>query len=163
MICKNRPVVTLCLLAAASIAGCQSPYRCRPGCTVRRASCAGTGAIVGHQLGNTGAGAAIGAGVGALSGAVVGNELDKTEAQNRAMIAEQLGREVAAGAVSQDDVISMTKAGVDEELIVNHIRAHGMDAPLQTNDLIVLQQQGVSTRVIKAMQEPPPQHGPHSR
>jgi hypothetical protein len=49
----------------------------------------------------------------------------------------------------------MTQAGVDDELIVNHVRAHGVAAPLQTGDIIFLQQQGVSTRVIKAMQEPP--------
>ena len=42
-----------------------------------------------------------------------------------------------------------------EELIINHVRAHGMVAPLQTNDLIVLQQQGVSSRVIQVMQAPP--------
>ncbi len=51
----------------------------------------------------------------------------------------------------------MTAAGVSEELIINHVRAHGMVAPLQTNDIIRLQQQGVSTRVIAAMQEPPRQ------
>ena len=39
--------------------------------------------------------------------------------------------------------------------MVNHIRAHGVAAPLQAGDLIVLQQSGVSSRVIQAMQAPP--------
>jgi hypothetical protein len=52
-------------------------------------------------------------------------------------------------------VIAMTRAGVNEELIVNHVRAHGMAAPLQSGDLIILQQQGVSPRVVAAMQVPP--------
>ncbi|MCG2682639.1 MAG: glycine zipper domain-containing protein [Planctomycetales bacterium] len=137
--------------------GCNSPYHSDRGALFGGLLGAGTGAIVGNQLGNTGAGAAIGAGVGALGGAAVGNELDQIEARNRAMIAQQLGRQVAPGAVAIDDVIAMTAAGVSEELIVNHVRANGMVAPLQTNDLIRLQQQGVSTRVVAAMQEPPRQ------
>ena len=60
-----------------------------------------------------------------------------------------------AGAVRIDDVIAMTRAGVAPELIMNHIRAHGMATPLQTNDLIILQQQGVDGRVIATMQATP--------
>jgi hypothetical protein len=117
---------------------------------------AGVGALIGHATGNTGAGAAIGAGVGALSGAAIGSGMDDMEARNRAMIESQLGRRVAAGSVTINDVVAMTQAHVNEDLIVNHVRAHGMAAPLQTNDLIALQQQGVSARVISAMQAPPP-------
>jgi len=156
---KRRTCCTLALatLTLVSLIGCQSPYRSDQGALFGGLLGAGTGAIVGDALGNAGAGAAIGAGVGALSGAVVGSELDQIEAQNRAAIAQQLGREVSANAVSLDDVVAMSNAGVDEELIVTHVRAHGMAAPLQTSDLIFLQQQNVGTRVIKAMQEPPPQ------
>ena len=71
------------------------------------------------------------------------------------MIAQQMGRSMPAGAVSPDDVMAMTRAGVADELIVNHVRANGMTRPLAASDLIVLQQQGVSTRVIAAMQEQP--------
>jgi len=116
---------------------------------------AGAGAIVGDQLGNAGAGTAIGAGIGALSGAVVGNEMDKAEARNRALIAQQLGRTVPAGAVRVDDVVTMSRSGVADELIINHIRAHGMAAPLQVSDYTYLKDQQVSTPVVKAMQEPP--------
>jgi hypothetical protein len=82
--------------------------------------------------------------------------MDDTEKKNRAMIEAQLGRRVAAGSVTVNDVIAMSQAQVNEDLIVNHVRAHGMAAPLQTNDLITLQQQGISSRVISAMQTPPP-------
>jgi uncharacterized lipoprotein YajG len=64
--------------------------------------------------------------------------------------------QVNAG-ITPSDVIAMTKAGLDEELIVNNIRAHGMVAPLQPQDLIALQQQGISARVIATMQACPPQ------
>jgi hypothetical protein len=38
---------------------------------------AGTGAILGHQVGKQGEGALIGAGIGALTGALVGDQIDK--------------------------------------------------------------------------------------
>ena len=72
------------------------------------------------------------------------------------MIAQQLGRQVAAGSVTINDVGSMTTAGVGEELIINHVRANGMAAPLGANDLILLQQKGVSQQVIAQMQASPP-------
>lgn len=156
-----RTVASLSLsLVVLASAGCRSPYRSDQGALFGGLLGAGTGAIVGDALGNAGAGAAIGAGVGALTGAAVGDELDQIEAQNRAMIAQQLGRQVSAGAVTLDDVVTMTRAGVDDELIVNHVRAHGVAAPLQAADLIFLQQQGVSTRVISTMQNPPPRPSP---
>ena len=148
-------LVSFVLLTTLPTTGCRSPYRADQGALFGGLLGAGTGALVGSAVGSTGAGAAIGAGVGALGGAVIGSELDDIEARNRAMIAQQLGREVAAGAVHLDEVIAMTKAGVDDELIVNHINVHGTAAPLQTSDLIYLQNNGVSTRVIKAMQNPP--------
>ena len=143
------------LAAALFSSGCTSPYHADRGALLGGLGGAGVGALVGNATGHPGAGAAIGAGVGALSGAAIGAGMDEVEAKNRAMIEAHLGRRVAAGAVTMDEVIAMTQARVDEELIVNHIRANGMAAPLRTQDLITLQQQGVATRVIKAMQEPP--------
>jgi len=154
---KSFYVLPLGLLMAFSTIGCQSPYRADQGALFGGLLGAGTGAIIGDAVGNAGAGTAIGAGVGALTGAAIGSEIDEIEAQNRAMIAQQLGREVRAGAVTIDDVVAMTQAGVQDELIVNHVRAHGVAAPLQASDLIFLQQQNVGTEVIKAMQAPPPQ------
>ena len=118
---------------------------------------AGVGAVVGNALGNTGAGAAIGAGVGAISGAAIGNSMDEMEARNRALIESQLGRAVVPGAVAVADVQAMLAAGVDENLIINHIRIHRSAAPLTTNDLINLQQSGISPRIIEALQNSPPQ------
>jgi hypothetical protein len=151
----------LCMLLGGLAAGCASPYHSDQGALTGGLLGAGTGALVGSALGHAGAGAAIGAGVGALSGAAIGSEMDNAEAQNRAMIAQQLGRQVAAAAVTVNDAISMTRAGVHEELIINHVRAHGVAAPLQAADLILLQQQGVSPRVIATMQATPmPQPAP---
>jgi hypothetical protein len=123
---------------------------------------AGTGALIGDASGNAGAGAAIGAGLGAITGAVVGSELDTIEARNRAQIEAQLGRQIRAGAVTVEDVVTMSQAGVNEELIVNHVRANGMTQPPNTQDLIYLSQQGVGSRVVSAMQEPPRQRQPET-
>ncbi len=152
---KTLATTMLCLALALSTTGCQSPYRADRGALAGGLLGAGTGAIIGDAMGNAGAGAAIGAGVGALSGAVIGSELDQIEASNRAAISRQLGRQVSANAVTVEDVIAMSEAGVDDELIVSHVRAHGMTTPPCDSDLITLTERNVSTSVIKAMQEPP--------
>ena len=149
-------LLTCGLWAMTALCGCNSPYHADRGALFGGLTGAGVGAIVGDAVGNAGAGTAIGAGVGALSGAAIGQGMDEIEAKNRAMIEEKMGRRVTAGVVTTADVVSMTTAGVDDELIVNHIRAHGTAGPLQTDDLISLKNQGVSTQVIKAMQEIPP-------
>ncbi|MCA9100663.1 MAG: hypothetical protein KDA63_05925, partial [Planctomycetales bacterium] len=59
------------------------------------------------------------------------------------------------GSVTLGDVINMSKAGVDDQLIANHIRANGYAGPLTSNDLITLQQQGVGTTVVEAIQQSP--------
>ena len=83
--------------------------------------------------------------------------MDEIEAKNRGIqIEARLGRPVAVGSVSTEEVITMTHAGVADELIINHIRSHGMATPIQSGDLVALREQGVSTRVVKAMQLPPP-------
>lgn len=112
---------------------------------------AGAGAVVGHAAGNTAAGAAIGAGAGALTGAAIGANKDDQEARARAAAQAQ----AVAAAVTVPDVVAMTQAHVEEGLIVERIRTRGIAAPLQTNDVIYLHQQGVSDNVIGAMESQP--------
>jgi hypothetical protein len=137
------------------LSGCRSPYYADQGTLLGGLLGAGTGAAIGSASHNTAAGAIIGTGVGALTGAAVGSAMDEVEARNRAQIEQQMGQQIAAGSATIPDVVNMTRAGVDETLIANHVHYHGMAAPLQANDIIYLQQSGVSPRVIAAMQEPP--------
>jgi hypothetical protein len=146
-----------CLLALAAASGCRSPYHADQGALFGGLTGAGVGALVGNATGHTGAGAAIGAGVGALTGAAVGGALDDIEARNHAEIEARMGRPPGPGAVSIEDVIAMTQAGVSEEVIATHVRNRGVVRPLQTGDLIALQNNHVSARVVRAMQEPPVQ------
>jgi uncharacterized protein YcfJ len=151
------PLVLLALLAS----GCQSASTADQGALFGGATGAVLGGIVGHQFHNTAAGAVIGAGAGALTGAVVGNKIDESEARNRALIEQRLGRPVSPGAVSVQDVIAMTQAHVDEQVIVTHVNNNGVARPLVAADVTYLTQNGVSSAVIQAMEnpahQPPPQ------
>jgi len=144
----------LCFLALIGVSGCRSPYFADRGAGLGALAGAGAGAIIGDATGgDAGAGAVIGAGLGALTGAVAGSAMDEMQAQNRAEIAAQLGRQVQAGAATKAEVISMSQSGVDPRLIQNYIRSSGMAAPLSATDVIQLHQQGVATEVIEAMQQ----------
>jgi outer membrane lipoprotein SlyB len=140
--------------------GCQSASNADQGALFGGATGAVLGGIVGHQLHSTAAGAVIGAGAGALTGAVVGNKIDESEARNRALIEARLGHPVGAGGVSIEDAIAMTRAGVDEQVIVSHINNNGVVRPLNTADITYLTQNAVSSRVIQAMQNPAHQGPP---
>ncbi len=161
-------VRALFVLTGVSLAGwgtgCQSPYAADQGALVG----GGTGAVLGAVLGeavadNPLAGAALGAAAGTISGAAVGHSIDKAEARNRALIEAQLNRKVQAGKVTVESVIELSTAGVDDELILNHINANGLVRPPGAEDLILLKQAGVSSSVISAMQNPAPAPAPAPR
>lgn len=153
---SNARIWLVPVLLLGTLPGCMSPYRADRGAVFGGATGAGVGALVGSASGHPLAGAAIGAGVGALSGAAVGSALDNMEARNRAEIEARMGQPVPTGSVTTQDVIALSKAGVDDEIIAGHIRIHGVVAPPTTNDLITLRNNGVSPHVIQAMQQTPP-------
>lgn len=139
----------------ATSAGCMSPYHTDRGALFGGLGGAGVGAVVGNALGNTAAGAILGAGAGTLAGAAIGQGMDNIEAKNRALIESRLGRALPPGSVTTSDVIAMSQAQVEPEVISEHIRLNGMVAPPTAADLIYLKEQGVSPTVVRAMQQPP--------
>lgn len=144
------------LVSILGLAGCQSLSYTDQGLLAGGATGAGVGALIGEATGgNAGAGAILGAGLGAIGGGLVGNGLDEVEARNRAAIAHQMGRMIPPGGVQVNDIMAMVGSRVDEELIVNHIRANGVAQPLSAQDVIALQQQGVSKNIIADMQTAP--------
>jgi hypothetical protein len=143
------------LLAAA---GCRSPYYADRGALFGGLTGAGVGALVGDASGNTAAGAVIGSAVGALTGAAVGDHIDADVARSKAEIEARMGRQMQ-GAVTPQDVVAMTQAGLSDEVITTHIRANGVAQPLQVGDLINLRNVGVRDVVINAMQQTPPRAG----
>lgn len=148
-------LVLLATITAVGV-GCRSPYYADRGAGVGALAGAGAGAIIGDATGgNAGTGALIGAGLGAITGATVGEAMDEMQAQNRAEIAAQLGRQVQSGAATMEEVVAMSHAGVNPQLIKNYVRTSGLVRPLGANDVIYLHNQGVATDVIDIMQNPP--------
>ena len=148
---KKLLVITLLGLGCT---GCRSPYYADKAAGLGAVAGGITGALIGEHNGNALAGAAIGTAVGALSGAAVGDVIDSEVARNNALIEERLGRQLR-GATTTGDVVAMSQAGVPDDVILAHIRANGTAAPLGVDEIIALNQQGVSSNVIKAMQAPP--------
>jgi len=153
VVAMTRSFVVLSLVLC-TFAGCRSPYYADRGAGLGALAGAGAGAIIGNQSGDAGAGALIGAGLGALTGAAVGTGMDEMAAQNRAQIANQLGRQVQTGAANINEVLAMSQAGVDPALIQNYVRTSGVMRPLTAAEVISLHNQGVNTNVIQAMQNP---------
>src|SRR5215813_4609315 len=112
-----RYVVAISLLAL--VAGCRSPYYADQGALAGGLGGAGLGAIIGSATGHTGAGAAIGAAAGAITGGAVGGALDDIDARNRAQIAAATGHPPTA--VTVNDVVAMSRSGIDQQIIVNQL------------------------------------------
>jgi hypothetical protein len=114
-----------------------------------------TGAIVGGKK-DRGEGALIGAGVGALTGNLLGRAKDRSDERQAAFgagVAAQANQQAAAMAVSNYDLVSMTRAGVSEDVIISTMRSRGAKLDLSPNALISLKQSGVSDRVLLAAQD----------
>src|SRR5258708_32258344 len=100
MIGSGSGVRLLALLFPMILVGCASPFYTDRGALAGGLGGAGVGALVGEAVGHPGVGALVGAGVGTVTGAAVGSGLDEVQARNQAMIASQMGRPIAPGAVT---------------------------------------------------------------
>src|SRR5262245_6978540 len=146
-----------CLVAGLVIAvacmGCQN--NTQRGAALGGLAGAGVGAIVGKQLGNTGAGALVGAGSGALAGGLLGNAQDKTEERDNALraAAYERGQRIhEMNAVTTRNVVEMAQGGVSDDVICNAIRTRGGRFDTTPDSIIALKNAGVSDRVIEVMQ-----------
>lgn len=146
-------LLSLSVLAIAS--GCQSLSYADRGATLGALTGALGGAAIGQHNGDAASGALIGTAVGALAGAAVGDTIDHEVARSAEIIEQRMGRQMA-GAVSMNDVIAMSQAGLSEDVIMTHMRANGVASPPSVNDLITLRNAGVSDNVIQVMQQTPP-------
>lgn len=141
----------LALAPLTLLAGCQSG--------------AGTGALAGGALGglvgnlagkgtgNRTATTALGAGIGAITGAVVGDTVEKNEkkAEARGAAAGYAAAQPRMNAPSIRDVAEMARSGVQEHVIINQMRATNARYALTAQDIIYLQQNGVTSGVIDEM------------
>ncbi|MBT5598096.1 MAG: hypothetical protein HOJ62_05680 [Planctomycetaceae bacterium] len=112
-----------------------------------------TGALIGEHNDDPLAGAIIGTTAGALLGNAIGQENEQAEAELAA--AAEVYRQ---NAVTLNQILEMTQAGVDDAVIISCIEANGPAQQLSTADIISLSNSQVAPSVISAYQTTP--HGP---
>ena len=109
-----------------------------------------TGALIGEHNDEPLAGALIGATTGALLGNVEDQKIDRFNAE--LANAEQQQQKHA---VTIDQLLEMTRAGVADSVIISRIDINGASQKLTTEDVILLSESAVAPEVISAYQAPP--------
>ncbi len=143
----------------------------RNGAVLGGVSGAVIGGIIGHQNDETPEGALIGGAVGAVAGGLIGNAREQQQRQrsyqqyhqhqhyppnyNTYRTVPPRTTVVQSPGVTIADVLSMSRNGVGESVIINHIYTTGLQRRIDTNEIIMLHQQGVTENVINAMQQAP--------
>ncbi len=126
------------------------------------------GGVIGHQNKETTEGALIGGAVGALAGGVMGNQQQKAEQQRYYQSRQsypvyhehhtyipaqpQVITTTIRKPVTTSEVINMTRSGVSDSVIVAHIQTNGIAMRPDVNDVILMNQEGVSDYVVQVMQ-----------
>jgi len=130
-------------------AGCQSsPNRTGEGALLGGLLGAGAGTIIGNQSrdrdkGRT-QGALIGGVVGALGGALAGSQMSRQP--------QQQTQAVDPNQMSIQQVLDLASQGVHEDVIVDRVRMSNSRFSLSQSDVDYLKNQGVTQKVISAMQ-----------
>ena len=138
----------LILLTGAT--GCSGMNNTEKGLLGGAAVGTGAGALIGR--GNPAA-MAVGAVAGAMVGGVAGSAQDHRQEHKAAVDrANAAANAQSARQMSMHEVVQMSQQQTPEQLIVNQIEATRSNFDLRTEDIMYLQQQGVSPRVISVMQ-----------
>ena len=149
------PALLVLVLPAA---GARAQGNTQRGATFGGLAGAIAGGLIGDHNDEAGAGALIGGAVGAVTGGIIGNARDKELAYSQSQMQYQAQQQqyaaaaAAQQAVSINDVIQMSRSGLSETVLINHITQRGVQRQLEVADIIALHQRGVSETVISAMQ-----------
>ena len=147
---KELFALVLCSGIISLSIGCQSTKtRATEGSIIGTVLGAGAGYVIGKQSGHGSEGAGIGAAVGLLSGAAIGSQINKPGAGQQASGTTQ---GTSANQMSIQQIVDLSKQGVNEAVIADKIQLSNSRFNLTSDDIAYLQQQGVSQRVIDAMQ-----------
>lgn len=113
---------------------------------------AGFGALTGGLIAGNATGALIGGAVGAAGGALIGYALDQQDRQNLQQQSPQTLQRIDNGqALSLNDIKAMTRAGINEDIIIGQIQSTHSVYYLNANQIIDLKNSGVSQKVIDYM------------
>ena len=119
---------------------------------------AAAGASIGEHNDNPLGGALIGATTGAIAGNIVGESLNKRNSayeqkfQADQELLKQQTQQRHSDAVTIEQLLKMTRAGVGDDIIVGQIETRGTAQYLTTDDIIYLTRENVSPVVIKGYQ-----------
>ena len=157
MIIVRKSIRTLLLLplCAAVAAGCQEMNNTTAGALLGTGAGAAAGAIIGHQSGHRDKGALIGAATGALAGGLIGNAKDAREERDAAIAQAQAAedaREADLRAMTDYDLIKMSQSGISDAVIISAVENRGGRFDLSPDGIINLKANGVSDRVVLAIQ-----------
>lgn len=154
---KKTEAFLLSLAILFAGAGCQSsPNRTGEGALMGGLLGAGAGAIIGNQAhdrdqGRT-QGALIGGVVGALGGALAGSQVQKQPQQQPQQQTVQQAQAANPNQMPIQQIVDMSKQGVNEDVIVDRIRMSNSKYSLSVTDVEYLRGQRVTQKVISAMQ-----------
>ena len=150
----------LVLTLPISNAAAQYPYNTQRGSVLGGLAGAAAGAAIGEHNDKPLAGALIGGVLGLATGAAMGNTRDRQRADERAyqyhrqQQVQYYQQQQVARTVTIQDVIAMSRSGLSDTVIINHVQANGVRQDLQVADVITLHENGVSQAVITVMQRP---------
>lgn len=145
---EARPLRLVVLLLLGLGSGCASMSNTDKGVLAGGGIGAGTGALIGRASGHTGLGAAVGGIIGAVSGGLVGNAVDEAKAEARAAAAANPPR----APLQPVEIVQMAQQRIDDGIIISQIRNTGSVYHLSAQDIVWLNQNGVSEPVIREMQ-----------
>jgi outer membrane murein-binding lipoprotein Lpp len=148
---KKALTLFLIITVGFVLAGCQDTQtRAVEGSIIGGVLGAGAGYGIGTAAGHHGAeGAAIGAVVGAVGGGLIGGQMNK----NKKGTQDSSGAQPAnPNQMSLQQVVDLTKQGVNENVIIDKINLSNSKFNLTQADIDYLKQQGVSQKVLDAMQ-----------
>jgi len=145
---KKILTIVLCTMLMFINASCQSTSdnKTTEGALIGGLLGATAGGVIGHQSGHGLEGAGIGAAAGALTGALVGSQMKKAPQDTAS------GQGVNPNQMTMQQVVDLSKQGVNENVIIDKIRLTNSKFNLSAEDLTYLRDEGVSQSVINAMQ-----------
>ena len=159
---RSIAVLSFCCVGIATTASDAFAQHTQRGAVLGGLGGAVVGGLIGDHNDKAGAGAAIGGALGIVGGAVLGNARDKEinaqrqqqhyYQQQRVYSQQQRQYVQTQNAVSINDVITMSRSGLSDSVVMNQIQTRGVQQQLQVSDIIALHQQGVSDIVISTMQ-----------
>ncbi len=144
----GKTLLTLGLLPLMLASGCQNMNNTETGALGGAAVGGILGTLVGAAAHNPLAGAAIGAGAGAVVGGAAGASEDHREQRQTQAVTAAVQR----GQADLEEVAKMSRSKVDDYTIIQYVRSSGGIFALSGDQIIWLQQNGVSPAVIQAMQ-----------